>query len=241
MIKAFFIDVDNTLLDFDAYVYETMQQGFRKFSLRQFEPWMIDVFHAENNKLWHALEDGSLTFAELQKIRWNTIFDKLGIEFDGVVFETYFRDQLRESAVPVAGAYELLEALKKSGACLCVASNGPYEQQMNRLRLAGMTAYFDYFFISEDIGFSKPAEEFFKESFRRLNAGKAAEEMIRPEECVMVGDSLTSDMAGGRSCGMHTVFFSRGKKCPGEAAESPVWDEWYESLADISCAYNNRV
>ena len=237
MIKAFFIDVDNTLLDFDAYVYDTMQQGFRKFSLRQFEPWMADVFHVENNKLWRALEDGRITFAKLQQIRWNTIFDKLGIEFDGILFETYFRNQLRESAVPVAGAYELLAVLKKRGALLCVASNGPYEQQMNRLRLAGMTGYFDYFFISEDIGFSKPSEEFFTESFQRLNEDKTAAEVIRPEECVMLGDSLTSDMAGGRSCGMHTVFFSRGKKSP-TADASPVWDEWYESLSDISDAYS---
>ena len=237
MIKAFFIDVDNTLLDFDAYVYDTMQQGFRKFSLRQFEPWMADVFHVENNKLWRALEDGRITFAELQQIRWNTIFDKLGIKFDGITFETYFRNQLRESAVPVAGAYELLAVLKKRGALLCVASNGPYEQQMNRLRLAGMTGYFDYFFISEDIGFSKPSEGFFTESFRRLNEDKTAAEVIRPEDCVMLGDSLTSDMAGGRSCGMHTVFFSRGKKSP-TADASPVWDEWYESLSDISDAYS---
>ena len=237
MIKAFFIDIDNTLLDFDAYVVETMQQGFQKFSLRQFEPWMADVFHVENNKLWRALEDGRLTFEELQRIRWNTIFEKLGIESDGIMFEAYFRNQLRESAIPVAGACELLDGLKKSGAILCVASNGPYEQQMNRLRLAGMTDYFDYFFISEDIGFSKPAEEFFRESFRRLNGNRSAEEAICPEECVMLGDSLTSDMAGGRSCGMHTVYFSRGKKCPEAVDAFPVWDEWYESLSAVSHAY----
>ena len=29
MIKALFIDIDNTLLDFDGYVRETMKKGFR--------------------------------------------------------------------------------------------------------------------------------------------------------------------------------------------------------------------
>ena len=32
-----------------------------------------------------------LTFDELIKIRWNKIFESLGITFDGVVFEKYFR------------------------------------------------------------------------------------------------------------------------------------------------------
>ena len=30
-MKAIFIDIDNTLLDFDAYVRTTMEQGFAHF------------------------------------------------------------------------------------------------------------------------------------------------------------------------------------------------------------------
>lgn len=99
-MKAIFIDIDNTLLDFDAYVRESMRAGFARFGLRPYEPWMYDIFVRENDKLWQAIERSELTFARLQEIRWNTVFRALGIEADGIAFERYFREALHESAIP---------------------------------------------------------------------------------------------------------------------------------------------
>ena len=93
------------------------------------------MFHRENNKLWRRIEEGTLTFPELEKIRWNNVFAALDMDFDGVVFEKYFRTALHESAIPVNGARELLEALR-GRYLLAAASNGPYEQQLHRLALA---------------------------------------------------------------------------------------------------------
>ena len=86
-MKLVLIDIDNTLLDFDAYIRRTMEEGFAHFGLRPYEPWMYDVFHRENNKLWRQIEEGTLTFPELEKIRWNNVFTALDMDFDGVVFE----------------------------------------------------------------------------------------------------------------------------------------------------------
>ena len=46
-MKLILIDIDNTLLDFDAYIRQTMEEGFAHFGLRPYEPWMYDVFHRE--------------------------------------------------------------------------------------------------------------------------------------------------------------------------------------------------
>ena len=51
MIKALFIDIDDTILDFVGYVKETMKIGFGKFGLPEYEPWMYDVFHEKNGEL----------------------------------------------------------------------------------------------------------------------------------------------------------------------------------------------
>ena len=110
-MRAVFIDIDNTLLDFEEYVRQTMKTGFEHFGLKPYEPYMYNVFTEENNKLWHMIEAGTITFPELEKVRWNNIFRALGIEYDGTAFEKYFRSSLNESAIPVAGAYELLEYL----------------------------------------------------------------------------------------------------------------------------------
>ena len=212
-LKAAFIDIDNTLLDFDAYVRQTMEKGFARFGLCPYAPWMYHVFTRENNALWRRIEAVTLTFPELEKIRWNTVFAALGIQGDGPAFEAYFRKELHESAIPVPGAMDLLRELR--GKCiLCVASNGPEEQQLHRLRLSGMDDFFDDFFISQGLGASKPSKDFYARAFARLNAGRRLP--ILPEETVMIGDSLTSDMAGGLGYGMAVCLFRRdpGQEVP---------------------------
>ena len=124
MIKVIFIDIDNTLLSFDEYVKQAMREGFEKFGLGEYRGEMFGVFLGINAKLWRAIEKKEITFEELGQIRWNMVFEKLGIDFDGVVFEDYFRARLRESAIPVDGAYEMLDYLS-SKYTLCAASNGP--------------------------------------------------------------------------------------------------------------------
>ena len=155
-MKAIFIDIDNTLLDFDEYVRTTMAEGFAHFGLPAYRPEMYHTFTTENNKLWRRIEEGTLTFEELQKIRWSRIFDALGIAFDGPTFEHYFRTAIYDSAIPVPGAVPLLQSLSRHS-ILCAASNGPYEQQLHRLELGGMKQYFTHFFISQRIGAAKPA------------------------------------------------------------------------------------
>lgn len=206
-MKVIFIDIDNTLLSFSEYVKHTMQTGFEHFGLMRYEPYMYDIFTEENNKLWHRIEQGTLVFPELEKVRWNIIFARLGIGFDGTVFEKYFRRALYDSAIPMPYADEMLRYLSGKYT-LCAASNGPYEQQVHRLEVVGMKRYFDYIFISEKLGASKPSEEFFKRAFVELNSGR--EEVIMPADTIIIGDSLTSDIDGGRNYGMKTCFYNVG-------------------------------
>ena len=229
-MQMIFIDIDNTLLDFDAYIRQTMREGFAHFGLRPYEPWMYDVFHRENNKLWRQIEEGTLTFPELEKIRWNNVFAALDMDFDGVVFEKYFRTALHESAIPVPGAMELLQSLS-GRALLCVASNGPYEQQLHRLEIGGMKPYFDYFFISEHAGAAKPAPAFFDYAFRELNENRSVP--ILPQETLIIGDSLSSDIAGGLQYGMKTCYYRR----PGAPAAPTGVDDTVTDLRQIPALF----
>ena len=203
MIKAVLIDIDNTLLSFDGYVKATLKEGFKRFELAEYEDWMYDVFTRINLNFWHGLEKGEVTFEDIERDRFNAVFKEIGIEYDGPTFEKYFRECLNDSAIVMDGAMELLRYLK-GRYILCSASNGPYYQQTNRLRLASMLDFFDMHFISEEVGYSKPSEEFFKTVMERLNE----KEKILSSECVIIGDSITSDMTGGKRCGMVTCWFN---------------------------------
>ena len=129
--------------------------------------------------------------------------------------------------IPVEGALEILSYLKGKYP-LYAASNGPCEQQKNRLRVGGMYHFFNDVFISEQIGFSKPSKEFFDFCMARLNEGKS--EPILPSEVMMIGDSLTSDMDGAISNGLKSCFFDKKKSgsTGGRAVDCVV-----ESLSEL--------
>lgn len=210
MIKAVLIDIDNTLLDFDAYVKKAMKDGFEIFNLGLYDDSMFRVFQQINNEMWRKIEQGSMTYDELMQERWNKIFTVLNISFDGCRFEKYFRECLFDSAIPIKNALDILAYLKDRY-ILCVASNGPYDQQMNRLKKGKMFSFFSEFFISEKMGVSKPSKEFFSHCLSELNAerNKQGACEILPSEIIMIGDSLTSDIAGAIDSGFKTCFFDK--------------------------------
>ena len=108
MLKFIFIDIDDTLLDFDACCKETIAKGFNDFNLGEFKDDTLKMFHEVNDVLWHQIETKELTFEELKKIRFNKFFSKIGISFDGVKFESYFRDNLYDSCILEDGVIEFL-------------------------------------------------------------------------------------------------------------------------------------
>jgi 2-haloacid dehalogenase len=221
-MKIVFLDVDGTLLDFDGYVKEALQTGFHKFHLGTYEPGVYQVFEQINTDLWEQIERGELTREELMKIRFRKIFDALGIDFDGAVFEQYFIDNLYDSAILIPGAMELVTYLAGKYP-LCIASNGPIDQQENRLRKAGLLPFMDKLFLSEQIGAAKPSPQFFDAAFRQLPG-------VSPEETILIGDSLTADMAGASQYGIKTCWYNPFHK---EAPSGLSLDYTVDSLGQI--------
>ena len=197
-MKAILLDVDNTLLDFDACALWSMREAAKEMNI-ELPEHIFSVFQPINNSLWRSMECGEITVETLYRVRWNRIFDAVGIKADGICFEKLFAADLAASAIPVEGALDLVRELA-TRYILCAASNGPYEQQRVRLEKAEMLASFSHLFISEDIGCSKPSKEFFAYCLQALAP-------IPPEEILMIGDSLTADIAGARQCGIRTCWY----------------------------------
>lgn len=199
MIKAVFIDVDNTLLDFNECAKHSMATSLREYG-EDYKEHYFSVFKLVNDELWREIEKGTLTREGLYRVRWNRVFERLGIGIDGPEFEQHFIHNLHSSAVPVKGAHDILEYLAPKYT-LCIASNAPHKQQLTRLRNADMLRYLDHIFTSEQIGSQKPEKSFFDACFANLDG-------ISPEECIIIGDSLTADIQGGIACGMKTCWFN---------------------------------
>lgn len=203
MIKYALFDIDNTLIDFGESAKIAMPRLFEVMGY-PYTPEVPQLYHKFNAPLWAALERGEITGQYLRSIRWGRIMKALGIECDSVKMEAEYAEQLARVAVLVDGADELLKYLKEKGYIIAIASNSYQAQQERRTKLAGLDKYIDYYFTSMDMGVEKPSVEFFNRCFERLgNPSK--------DEMIMIGDSLTADVAGGKGAGIATIWFDKFK------------------------------
>jgi len=200
MIKTILFDVDNTLLDFDECSKLAIKQALSEFDL-PFDDFLFETYLEVNKVLWQKIETGELTRERLYQIRWQIIFDKLGIHRCGQDFELLFLDNLKKQSAKIDGADEILQYLSAKYN-LCVASNAPYAQQMQRLKNADLNKYFNLFFVSEKVGHQKPTKEFFDFCFDQLGNPDKNSVMI-------IGDSVTADISGGKAYGIKTCWFDR--------------------------------
>ena len=221
MLKAVLMDIDDTLLDFGKCAEQAMRIGFAECGF-PFDDSTYAVFTRINDVLWQQIERGELTTQQLFEFRWNRIFEALGIQADGVAFEKRFLDLLYETAIPVDGAADICRYLKEKY-ILCAASNAFHDQQLNRLKMAGLLPFFDHVFISESLGYRKPETAFF-DACRAFLPGVAA------DECVMIGDSLTADISGGKAAGMKTIWYNHTRRPVPEHCEA---DQIVESLPEL--------
>ena len=202
-MKLVFIDVDDTLLDFEECSKYAIKKCCEDASI-EYSDEIYKVFRPYNDLLWTKIEDGSLTKEQLYGMRWTHIFTVLGIDCDGIAFEENFRHYASMSAVPIKGSLDILEYLSKKY-ILCTASNASYERQYGRLKKAGMLDYFDKIFASGDVGCQKPMALFFERCMEHFPE-------ISKDDTVIIGDSLTADIAGGKNYGIRTVWFNRQRK-----------------------------
>lgn len=194
-----FIDIDDTLLDFTKCANDAIKSACNKFGV-PYTTTLVDTFHPINLDLWHRLEKKEVTKEKLFDTRFQIVFDKLGIKADGIAFEAAFRENFHESAILVDGARYLLEYLR-SKYKVYVASNASMHQQTNRMKRAELDGYIDGYFVSEEIGFPKPQKEFFDACFKALPD-------VKPQDVVMIGDSLSADIKGACEYGLKTIWYN---------------------------------
>ena len=213
-ITTVLMDVDDTLLDFKECARENVRGCCLKNGIE---------YLSRNIILWKRIEDGLLTVDELHRTRWAGIFHDLGIEADGPAFELDFIAGLRDTSVPVAGAHQVMKYLHDRYK-VYVVSNASNLQQSTRLGKAGLMQYVDGIFGSLDIGFNKPSREYFDYCFSQLVC-------TRPDQTVIVGDSLNADISGGQAYGLHTIWFNIRSV---EASATIIPDHTIRSLSDLT-------
>ena len=202
-------DADNTLLDFSAAekkaFWETCQtagilcsdEGYRQYS------------HI-NDGLWKMLERGTITAERLKAERF-----RLWLEWyrhtlpEEALPETVTPERMRDlymaalgkQAELMPGAEMVCRTLSARYPHMYVITNGIGEIQRARFAKTPILRYFRDLFISGEIGYAKPDTRFF-------DAVLAKTGVVDKRTVLVIGDSLTSDMAGAIASGLDCCYLS---------------------------------
>ena len=212
MIKAIFWDLDNTLLDFDVAEKAALATGFKEFGIGSFTDEMLSDYMKINRIRWQKLERGEMAKKDVLEGRFAEFFGSLGKRTDiAASFNDRYQELLGETICFRDDSYEIVKDLK-GHIPQCMASNGTKKAQTGKLKNSGFDKLFDLVFISEEIGYEKPAIGFFDHAIAKTEeiTGK-----LKPSEMLMVGDSLTSDMMGGNNAGLKCCWYNP-KKLPND-------------------------
>ena len=205
MVKTVFLDLDDTILDFHQSEMTALRRTLQEAGVDSSDA-VLDRYHVINKQHWEMLVEGKITRAQVKTLRFEKLFRELGVEREIGAICSAYEHYLAQGAFFIPGAQELLKVLA-SRYDLYLASNGGARVQNSRLDAAGIRGYFKGQFISEEIGANKPDPAFFAACFAAIPG-------FEKEKALIVGDSLTSDIRGGRNAGLRTVWFNPQGKAP---------------------------
>lgn len=197
-----FLDLDDTILDFHKAERLAVAKTLRTFGLEPTDA-LLERYHVINKQHWLRLERGEITREQVLTGRFQTLFSELGRQADPEAVAWDYERNLGIGHYFLPGAREALAQLK--GHRLFLASNGTASVQHSRLESAGLYPVFEQVFVSQELGYNKPAKEFFEACAARIPG-------FDRENAMMVGDSLSSDILGGKNAGMKTCWVNPDHK-----------------------------
>ncbi|MGH2457619.1 MAG: HAD family hydrolase [Chloroflexota bacterium] len=141
---------------------------------------------------------------------WAIALGSLGIDdaSQAARFARAYAETRRSRHIQLPDALPALQHLA-SVFRLGLITNGAPKIQRLKLAGSGLASYFEPVVISGDLGVGKPDPAIFRHALERAG--------ILAESALMVGNSVTHDVAGAQSAGIRAVWINRtGESCPPE-------------------------
>lgn len=206
--KVIFFDLDHTLWDFEGNSCSTLQELFTAYDLEKIGVTDCALFQQQfkkvNTNLWDLYDRGLITSEVIRRERFKKILEHFGLE-DPKLCEKLSLDYLH--SCPKKGglipfAQEVLDYLTEHYD-MTIVTNGFEEIQHLKMTSGNLVQYFDHIVTSQKAGHRKPAREIFEYAMKINN--------VRPEDAVMIGDNLMTDIGGAMNASIDTVFFNPEK------------------------------
>lgn len=203
--QAMLIDADNTLFDFNESEKRAIAELFQKYSIT--DPAAEKVYHESNSRQWKLLEKGETTHDRLMVDRFRDFIAAIGMGADPWQMCNDYIDALSRQHILIPGALEMVAEVAQHMP-VAIVTNGIKQIQKARFGRSPLMEHVKALVISHEEGVDKPDPRLLYIALEKLGG-------IAPENALMVGDSLTSDVQAAINAGMDACWYSpAGKAAP---------------------------
>ena len=204
-------DLDDTLIDNHESIKFAFKTVLKVLNI-SYSDNLLNEWKYHDTNYWHLWETGNLIVPNyitkledkityLRATRFIRFFKVLNLSFEYAVnLNDIYCKNLGVNIVEVKGASDLLSDINDSKE-IVIATNGPKDAAINKLKKASLDSYVSLLVSSEEVGYSKPNSEFFYYMIDRCN-NKDKNRML------LVGDSLSTDILGGMKNNIDTCFYN---------------------------------
>ena len=203
MFEYLFLDLDDTILDFQKAEHVALSKTLENFGLNPTQE-VLTRYNKINKAHWEALERKEMTRDQVLLGRFQMLFREFSVDADPEKVARSYEHNLGIGHWFLPGAEEAVTALSKKYK-LYLASNGTASVQKGRMTSANLYRFFEKVFVSQEIGANKPSTEYFERCFAQIPGFDKA-------KAIIVGDSLTSDILGGQNAGIATCWVNPNHK-----------------------------
>ncbi|HEX7905801.1 MAG TPA: YjjG family noncanonical pyrimidine nucleotidase [Chitinophagaceae bacterium] len=210
--KHLFFDLDHTLWDFEANARATLSHLYEELKLQERGVDDFELFYknylVHNEKLWERYRNGYIKQEELRvKRMWLALLDfKIADDKLAAAMNIRFLDLLPTRTLLFPYTKELLQYLADKKYQLHLITNGFEKTQHSKLLYSGLNIFFNHVITSEGSNSLKPKKEIFEYAFNKTGA--------RPEESIMIGDTIEVDILGAMNAGIDQVHVNHLTKEP---------------------------
>lgn len=197
MIKAVIFDLDNTLIDFLKFKRVSMEEAVDAMidaGLDISKKKALRIIYGIYNEF--TMEDSNIFQKFLEKVNGSIDYKILAYGINA------YRKARFGVISPYPRTVSTLIKLKENGIKLAIVSDAPKIKAWLRLTSMRIDPLFDIVVTYDDTGEYKPSRKPFVKAIEALN--------LKPEDCMMVGDSIERDIEGARNIGMKTCFAKYG-------------------------------
>lgn len=201
------LDADNTLFNFDVGNRLAFSEVCRVCRLPDTDE-LFRAYEAINGELWSAFDRGECTKDYLVVERFRRYLEKFSLTADPALCNDIHLESLKTNTVLMPHALEVCRALAQTHR-LYIVTNAVAAVQKARLAASEIRPYITDAFISEDAGASKPTAAYFDYVFSRIPD-------ITRENCLLIGDSISSDIQGANNYSLACCWYNPGRLCAPE-------------------------